>query len=181
MEVRLANLKLAHDFILANHRAYILSQNEPKIYLRKKRRSLLSTKKENDKDESIEGYDTIFSATGMGPRLFLDSLTIDDNFTAVTGIFPDEHFIDYLHQQNNVEYVETNQVYKAQTLRPLQDYQISNNTNSKTYSQKMQKLTTHFEKRGNILMSNSPNWGQSRISQHERGDLQQYSYDELAG
>lgn len=172
---------LAHDFILANHRAYILSQNEPKAYLRKKRRSFSSTKKENDKDESIEGYDTIFSATGLGPRLFLDSLTIDDSFTAVTGIFLDEHFIDYLHQQNNVEYVETNQVYKAQTLRPLQDYRLTNNTGVKTYSQKLEKLTGHFEKRGNILTANSPNWGQSRISHHERGDLLEYSFDESSG
>jgi hypothetical protein len=161
----------------------MLSRNEPNTYLRKKRRSLLSTKKsqKNDMAEAIEGYDTIFSATGMGPKLFLDSLTVDQSFTAVTGIFPDDHFIDYLHQQHNVDYVETNQVYKAQMLRPMQDYQLINNTNSHTYTQKVHELTTSSKKRGTIQMANSPNWGQARISQHVRDDLRQYSYDESAG
>lgn len=131
--------------------------------------------------EAIEGYDTIFSATGMGPKLFLDSLTVDQSFTAVTAIFPDEHFIDYLHQQNNVDYVETNQVYKAQMLRPMQDYQLTNNTNIHTYTQKVHQMVTSNKKRGALQTAASPNWGQARISQHVRGDLQKYTYDESAG
>lgn len=132
-------------------------------------------------DQSIEGYDTIFSATGLGPKLFIDSITIDDSFTAVSGIFPDDNFVDYLHQQYNVEYVETNQVYKAQMLRPLQDYQSSNNTVSHTYVQRVSEFKVDTKKRGVMQNAVSPNWGQARITQHERGDMQTYTFDEAAG
>lgn len=169
---------VAHDFILANHRAYSLSQLGPKTsFSRRKRRSYLSTK--NNNDQQIEGYDTIFSAAGLGPKLFLDSLTIDNSFTTVSGIFPDDQFIDYLHQQHNVEYVETNQLYKAQALLPLWDYSLNDNTKSHTYHERIKELK--FEKRGALTNAISPNWGQSRIMQRTLGDLTQYTYDEAAG
>jgi hypothetical protein len=140
----------------------------------------LSTRKDNE-DQKVEGYDNIFSATGLGPKLFLDSLTIDSSFTTVWGVFPDDHFIDYLHQQENVEYVEANQVYKAQMLHPLQDYILSNNTMGHTYLQRVNELAVDKKKRGTIQTASAPNWGQARITQRVRGDMSQYTYNESAG
>lgn len=137
----------------------------------------MSTKKE---DQTIEGYETIFSATGFGQKSFLDSLTTDDSFTVISGIFPDDRFIDYLHQQHNVEYIETNQVYKAQTLRPLQDYMLRNNTENHTYLQRVNELSL-MKKRGAMQTAAAPNWGQARVTQRQKGDLKQYSYDDASG
>jgi subtilisin family serine protease len=177
---------IAHDFILANHRAYVLSQNEPKTTLSRRRRSssiLNNKKRASGEDNEVKDYDTIFSATGFGPKLILDSFTIDDSFTAVSGIFPDHRFVDYLHQQRNVEYVETNQVYKAQVMRPFQDYHLTDNTSSKTYAQRIQELDhNNTNRRSTIKTAAAPNWGQARVTQRERGgNLQQYEYDETAG
>jgi hypothetical protein len=68
-------------------------------------------------------------------QVFFDSFTIDNNFTAITGGFLDESFINYLYHQENIEYIETNQVFKVQALRPLQGYQLINNTKSNYYEQ----------------------------------------------
>lgn len=113
------------------------------------------------------------------PKLFLDSLAIDASFTAVSGIFPDVRFVDYLYRQHNVDYVETNQLYKAQMLRPLQEYQTVDNTFSNTYIQRLEDL--NIKKRGVLQNAVSPNWGQARITQRERGDMASYTFDEAAG
>lgn len=78
--------------------------------------------------------------------MFLDSFTIDNNFTSITGVFLDENFIDYLYHQESVEYVETNQIFKAQTLRPLQDYQFINNTKL-NYDNQLQKQSRNKKTR----------------------------------
>jgi subtilisin family serine protease len=171
---------IAHDFILANHKAYILSQSGPKTVLSRRRRSSSILNNENRAGSGIEYYDAIFSATGFGSKLFLDSFIIDDSFTAVSGIFPDHRFVDYLHQQSNVEYVEPNQVYKAQIIRPLQEYQLMNSTSS--YTQRLQAFANGTRRRGTIKTAVAPNWGQARVTQREHGgDLSQYEYDEAAG
>ncbi|KAI8058800.1 peptidase S8/S53 domain-containing protein [Thamnidium elegans] len=121
----------------------------------------------------MEEYD----AALLEPKLTLDYLTVDDSFTTIAGVFADDQFMDYLHQQSNIEYIEINQMYKTQALLPLLNYNLDSNTSA--YLQKIQELK--FEKRG--LMQNvvSPNWGQSRITQRGLGSLDQYTYDDAAG
>lgn len=156
---------IVHDFILTNHRAYTLSQTEKKSFLqRKNRRSLMST---NPKKDSVPE-----------PKLYLDSLYVDDHFTAVSGVFPDEKFVEYLYRQPHVDYVEANQLYKAQIVHPLQDYPSSNDAH--TYNQRRDELE-RSKKRGLLQNAVSPNWGQARITQRERGDMGSYSFDKAAG
>lgn len=174
---------IAQDFILASHRDYVLSQNGPETTLSRRRRSS-SIFNNRKRANGVEDYDAIFSATGFGPKLFLDSFTVDDSFTAVSGIFPDPRFVDYLHQNSNVEYVEENQLYKAQIIRPLQDDQLIY-AGAQTYAQRMLELTHNnnsTNRRGIIKSTIAPNWGQARVTRRERGgDLKEYEYDDTAG
>lgn len=78
--------------------------------------------------------------------MFLDSFTIGSNFTAITGVSLDESFIDHLYHQESVEYVETNPIFKAQTLRLLQGYQFINNTKL-NYDDQLQKQSSNKKTR----------------------------------
>ncbi|GAA5795420.1 hypothetical protein HPULCUR_000777 [Helicostylum pulchrum] len=161
----------AQNLILASHKAYSQSKSGPKYspLFRKRRRSYLSTKNNQQMDD----------ATLLQPKLILDYLTVDEGFTTIAGVFSDNQFMDYLHQQSNIEYIETNQLYKAQALLPLLNYNLDNNTSAYTYLQRIQELK--FEKRGLMQSMVSPNWGQSRITQRGLGSMDQYTYDDTAG
>ncbi|KAG2195252.1 hypothetical protein INT47_007981 [Mucor saturninus] len=162
------NATTAHDFILTNHRAYTLSQTDRQSFLLHKKK----IKRRRSQPLSTNSTDT-------EPKLFLDSLYVDDTFTAVAGIFPDGQFVDYLHRQGNVEYVETNQIYKAQMLLPLQEYR-SSHTPIQSYTER-RLVSSGLEKRGLLQNAVSPSWGQARITQRERGDMGSYTFDEAAG
>ncbi|RCH79327.1 subtilisin-like serine protease, partial [Rhizopus stolonifer] len=82
----------------------------------------------------------------------IDLFALDDNFTVMSGIFSDNAFIDYLHDQYAVEYVEPNHIYKAQV----------------QYT--------------NLRTEVASSWGLARINtRYERNNLSHYTFDEFAG
>ena len=126
--------------------------------------SLRATNAKRDIEPADE-EELLIQAADMERRLSLDHISIDQDFIAVSGVFPDTGFIDTLYNDNAVDYVETNHIYKATFLLPENNPMI-------------------IEDDGNLQkrsQSSSPDWGLARIHQRELGDLKNYDYDETAG
>ncbi|KAI8368990.1 peptidase S8/S53 domain-containing protein [Blakeslea trispora] len=123
----------AHNFILAHHKAYTLSRKKHNIADHHQRRSFPAP--EN-----------------------IDFLSVDKNFTLIAGKFPDHSFVKYLHQLQDIEYVEQNHIYQTQVEHD------------------------GLEKRQALKTEVAANWGLARISQRQKlnGTLQ-YTFDEQAG
>jgi hypothetical protein len=84
----------------------------------------------------------------------LEPIQIGSNFMAMTGVFPDTQFLDYLRGSGGVvEYVEPNQVYQVNRAIP----------------------------RSELHVSAAPNWGLARISHRSNTDLSSYSFYDNAG
>ncbi|KAI8343144.1 peptidase S8/S53 domain-containing protein [Chlamydoabsidia padenii] len=81
----------------------------------------------------------------------LEPIQIGSKFIAMTGVFHDTHFLDYLGAK--VKYVEPNQYYQTDRVVPTVDLHVSP----------------------------SPDWGLARISHRSISDLSSYSYHENAG
>lgn len=100
------------------------------------------------------------AATAVEETMALDYINIDQDFVAVAGVFSDHAFLDYLYQQESIDYVEQNQVYKTTNYLPKEKRQ-------------------NESRRINTVKS--ANWGLARINQHDKGDLNEYDYDTMGG
>lgn len=178
----------ARDFIATKHREYILTTK-----LKKPKSSKNSKREDEDEDEDeqdeieaadydddddeqgntqMEDDDSVYAAS-FERQLSLDAIDIGPDFVALAGNFPDSAFIDLLHGEEDIDYVEVNQVYKATLIPPYHD-QVHPEDELKLVEQKQ------LEKR-DIKVEACPNWGLSRINQRLLGDFESYSYDETAG
>ncbi|KAI9256001.1 memo-like protein-domain-containing protein [Sporodiniella umbellata] len=127
--------------------------------------------------------------------LSLNRIDLGNRFNAVEGVFSDRAFLDYLYKQSTVEYVEENQIYK--TTLSLHHRKRQNNGNWEEEEEEEEE----GEGEGNDLLSNktleentieeeeieavkkakAADWGLSRINQHKKGSLDEYSYNPSGG
>ncbi|KAI7870326.1 peptidase S8/S53 domain-containing protein [Spinellus fusiger] len=115
---------------------------------------------EYDEDEDDEyDIDSHIYSSNLEHQLSLELISIDNNFVAISGVFKDSKFINYLHSQPSIDYIEPNYLYKADILMPQDNYDVSH------------------------IVENSLafDWGLSRISQRNLGILNTYSYNTSAG
>ncbi|KAK4509377.1 uncharacterized protein ATC70_007728 [Mucor velutinosus] len=116
----------------------------------------------------IKGASLHAESEDLEPRA-VKNIDIGNEFKAVVGSF-NPSFVNYLSQLEDVEYVETNQVYKAAILPTVSKPQpyISSQVSSKN-------------KRNIITQINVPSWGLARINRRNKDDMTTYSVDESAG
>lgn len=125
---------------------------------------------DDDEDEGDDGDDNDdeqdkggkLSAASLAQQLSLDSITLDDGFIAMAGVFQDPRFIQMLYEEFDIEYVEPNQIYKVTHIMPYEESEL------------------RFNKR-DIRTAVSPDWGLSRISQRLNENLEMYTFDDTAG
>ncbi|KAI9276142.1 peptidase S8/S53 domain-containing protein [Sporodiniella umbellata] len=134
--------------LLSHHREFLTA-------VRKKKPSLGSL----SKNETVAG----------SKDLSLNQINIGQDFSAVSGVFSDHAFLDYLYQQPTVEYVEPNQIYKTTELnrRSIYDYE---------QEEKLQKADID-----SLKSSRPANWGLARINQRKKGDYDEYIFDSFGG
>ncbi|KAI8365367.1 peptidase S8/S53 domain-containing protein [Radiomyces spectabilis] len=116
-------------------------------------------------------------ADNLGKQLWLDSIDIGSEFVAVSGVFNDGNFFNYLNEQQEIEYVEPNQIYKAAVVLPQEKWQWNDKP---TWTQQLVRSGKSLYKRA-VSKVASPNWGLARLNQRENGHLEEYSFDEEAG
>ncbi|KAG2191323.1 hypothetical protein INT46_001815 [Mucor plumbeus] len=99
----------------------------------------------------------------------VQNIDIGNEFKAVVGSFKPS-FINYLNQLEDVEYIETNQIYKSAILPTVSKPQpyIPSQLASKN-------------KRDIITQMNVPSWGLARINRRNNDRTTSYSVDEAAG
>ena len=116
----------------------------------------------------IKGANINSGSEDLEPKS-VKNIDIGSEFKAVVGSF-NPSFINYLSQLEDVEYVETNQIYKSAILPTVTKPQpyISSQLTSKS-------------KRDIITQMNVPSWGLARINRRNRDDMTSYSVDEAAG
>lgn len=115
----------AHSLLMSSHQAY--EQSTAQVFSKKR--------------------------DGMPLHWQLEPIQIGSNFMAMTGVFHDTLFLDYLRGGGAVEYVEPNQVYQVNRAIQPSDFHVSD----------------------------APNWGLARISHRTNTDLSSYSFYENAG
>ncbi|KAG2202308.1 hypothetical protein INT47_010756 [Mucor saturninus] len=106
-----------------------------------------------------------FSAAAVEKEMSLDHIDIGPDFVAVAGVFSDHAFLEYLHGQASVDYVEENQIFKSTLVRP----------------QLEEENVYQKESIGTLRSSRPANWGLARINRRERGILDEYAFDTMAG
>ncbi|KAI8985874.1 peptidase S8/S53 domain-containing protein [Pilobolus umbonatus] len=97
-------------------------------------------------------------------NLSLSHICLGSTFSAVTGVFSDHAFLDYLYRQPSVHYVEPVYTYTS-TVVPNNQSDLN-----------MHQSSIHEKKHGK-----TSNWGLARINQRVKGDLDQYEYDTKGG
>jgi hypothetical protein len=85
-----------------------------------------------------------YSAAGL---MALETFEFSSKFTAVSGIFKDEAFLEFLSQNANVDYVEPNHVFKVDATVPSA-----------------------------VIQKKASNWGLFRIHQHEKTSASDTAY-----
>lgn len=114
---------------------------------------------DEDEDKEKDKDDNKVQAASLGDSLSLEHVDLGSNGVAMMGVFPDAAFLEQLHLDPSIEYIEPNQVYKSTFVVPHH---------------------SHIkQRRGN--KEPSPDWGLARINQHQRGDLETYEYDASSG
>jgi hypothetical protein len=114
----------------------------------------------------------------------MKNIDLGKQFKAVTGSF-DPSFVSYLSQLDDVEYVETNQIYKAAILptsskpQPYTPQQTQNQ--SKQQKEQQRRSQQKHQKRNLVTQLDVPSWGIARINRRDRRNLNSYSADEYAG
>lgn len=109
--------------------------------------------------------DGFFAAAAVEKEMSLDHIDIGPDFVAVAGVFSDHAFLEYLHAQDSVDYVEENQIFKSALIRPRIE---------EDHVYKKESI-------GTLRTSRPANWGLARINQRERGFLEEYAFDTMAG
>ncbi|KAG2214708.1 hypothetical protein INT46_000927 [Mucor plumbeus] len=107
----------------------------------------------------VETQESI-AATAVEEIMSLNHINIGQDFVAVAGVFSDRSFLDYLYQQESIDYVEQNQVYQTTNYAPKEKRQNES-----------RKINT----------VKSANWGLARINQRDKGNLNEYDYDTMGG
>lgn len=113
----------------------------------------------------VTQLDNGFSAAAVEKEMSLDHIDIGPDFVAVAGVFSDHAFLEYLHGQESVDYVEENHIFKSTIIQPRSE-------EDKVYEK---------ESLGTLRTSRPANWGLARINRHERGFLEEYAFDTLGG
>lgn len=113
--------------------------------------------------ERHQGY----SAATNNEMMALDHISIGPDFVAVAGVFSDHAFLEYLYQQQTIDYVELNQVFKS--------------TNVRTTKEEPDVFRKDAINIRQVKTASPANWGLSRINQRERGSFDQYTYDSNGG
>lgn len=134
----------ARSLILKQHRAYVLANHH---------KFASKSHKELSKEELTVWADS------LSKQLSLESITVDDDFLAVAGVFGDANFVKYLHTKQDIDYVEQNQMYRAAFIIPQQEQ----------------------EKTVQPVKGPAANWGLARITQRQRQAYDQYYFDRSAG
>ncbi|SAM07692.1 hypothetical protein [Absidia glauca] len=94
------NLTHANALLVSSHRAYVKSNEQTMI----RKSDFRATAKEANPSQWQ-----------------LNPIKVGDNFVAMTGVFQDIQFLDYLTGENGVvDYVEANQYYQADMIVPTQ-------------------------------------------------------------
>lgn len=130
---------------------------------------------------------TGFSAAAVEQDMSLDHINIGPDFVAVAGVFSDHAFLEYLYQQNAIDYVEQNQIYKTTTILPSsEEAPIAHDILNKKIQQDSEEEDKQYTKDEvsnlrNVKSSKAANWGLARINQHQKGDLNEYEYDTHGG
>lgn len=101
----------------------------------------------------LQSVDKEYSAAALEKDFALEHIGIGDNFAAITGVFYDHAFLDYLYHQSVIDYVEENQIYS----------------------------TTDVNDERKVMTGKSTSWGLARIRQHEKGNLEEYDFDTMGG
>jgi hypothetical protein len=65
-----------------------------------------------------------FSAAAVEKEMSLDHIRIGPDFVAVAGVFSDHAFLEYLHEQVSVDYVEENHIFQSTTIRPRKEDEV---------------------------------------------------------
>lgn len=104
------------------------------------------------------------SAAALEEVMSLDHINLGPDFAAVAGTFSDHAFLEYLHRQATIDYVEQNHIFKSTTIRPRKEEE-----------------NVYKKASGNRVKSKASNWGLARINQHQRGNLEEYEFDTMGG
>lgn len=116
----------------------------------------------------IKGASLHAESEDLEPKA-VKNIDIGNEFKAVVGSF-NPSFVNYLSQLEDVEYVETNQIYKAAILPTV----------SKPQPYRSSQVASK-SKRNIITQMNVPSWGLARINRRNKDDMTTYSVDESAG
>ena len=114
----------------------------------------------------------LLQAQDMERQLSLDHIKLDNGFVAVSGVFPDNGFIDTIHNDHDVDYVEPNYVYKATFILPEEDMVTLLDEQHDADNNKL------YDKR---TLSPSVDWGLARINKRTLDELDSHDFDESAG
>lgn len=103
------------------------------------------------------GGDVSYQAADTNTPILMDSIHMGDSFFTMTGAL-DDQFVQLLHQDDAIEFIESDNVYKTTLTR----------------SMPVEKRSIHYK-------AVSPNWGLARIRQRELNDLSIYDYADDEG
>ncbi|KAI8055590.1 peptidase S8/S53 domain-containing protein [Gilbertella persicaria] len=92
----------------------------------------------------------------------MEHIDIGPDFVAIAGIFSDHAFLEYLHNQSTIDYVEPNQVYSTTHMQPS-------------------VIKHQMNQKRELKTSQAANWGLARINQRQLGDLNEYQFDDISG
>jgi hypothetical protein len=161
-------LILANNMLLAHHRDFLSSVRSNVIQM---------------------SNNTGFSAAAVEQEMSLDHINIGPDFVAVAGIFSDHAFLEYLYQQNAIDYVEQNQIYKTTAIVPtakeepvaydilekkIQEVDIDEEVDMPITKEDVSTLRS-------VKTSKPANWGLARINQHQKGGFNEYEFDTYGG
>ncbi|KAI8357835.1 peptidase S8/S53 domain-containing protein [Choanephora cucurbitarum] len=116
-----------------------------------------------------------FSAASVNNELKINHIDIGSEFVAITGVFSDNDFVNYLNGQSEIDYIEENYKYSVKTFPSLQEQQkaATDEINMASNNQDIRKRQ--------LIVESSPNWGLARISQRQMTNMNEYTYDEMGG
>lgn len=103
------------------------------------------------------GGDVSYQAADTNTPILLDSIHMGDSFFTMAGAL-DDQFVQLLHQDDAIEFIESDSVYKTTLTRAMP----------------VEKRSMHYK-------AVSPNWGLARIRQRELNDLSIYDYADDEG
>ncbi|KAI8888032.1 subtilisin-like protein [Backusella circina FSU 941] len=113
----------------------------------------------------------------------LNYIDIGKDFNAVSGVFTDNDFLTYLQKQENIDYIETNALFKttAPTITKKKQKNRHLKEREEEQEEKMKEEEEPLDDDTRVLTKRPSNWGLARITQHERGSLEEYTFDSESG